>query len=205
MSTPPGAKTEYSRGSGASGRKFVRPEWATSGRREGGPDGPRGGRSEGGGSITLIVVICALVGVLLVIVSQFTALYHVHSATSSAPLKTVGTGSNHAFAPIPLALLAVLFAYAVWRRENRPALGALALLGIVTLLIALLGDYPDAHASGLIGTSVSNYVQATSTPGAGLYMETLGAVLLLLAGGIGLLTVAERPRPRPRPRPRSAE
>jgi hypothetical protein len=144
-------------------------------------------------------VIGALLGALLVIVSQFTALYHVHSATSSAPIKTVGTGANHAYAPILLALLAVMFAYAVWRSENRPALVAIALLGVVTLLIALLGDYPDAHSSGLIGTSVSNYVQATSTPSAGLYMETLGGVVLLLSGGLGVLTVAERPRPRRRP------
>jgi hypothetical protein len=194
MSTPPGANSEYSRGSEPPGRKLVRPEWAISGQPKGGPEGRRGDDSEGRGSITLIVVICAVIGALLVIVSQFTALYHVHSASSSAPLRTVGTGGNHAFAPIPLALLAVLFAYAVWRSENRPAMAAIALLGVVTLLIALLGDYPDAHASGLIGSSVSNYVQASSTPSAGLYMETLGAVLLLLAGGIGMLTVSERPR-----------
>jgi hypothetical protein len=33
-------------------------------------------------------------------------------------------------------------------------------------------------------------VQATSTPSAGLYMETLGAVLLLIAGGVAFLMVS---------------
>ena len=37
--------------------------------------------------------------------------------------------------------------------------------------------------------------QAISTPAAGLYMETLGAVLLLSAGGLGLLMLAARPAP----------
>ena len=40
---------------------------------------------------------------LALLVAQFTALYHLHSATSSAAIKTVGTGGNHAWAPIPLA------------------------------------------------------------------------------------------------------
>jgi hypothetical protein len=126
----------------------------------------------------------------LILVSQFTALYHVHVATSSAPVKTVGTGANHAWAPIPLALLAALLAYVVWRNQSRTALVALALLGIVTLLIALLGDLPDARATGLIVSRASQYADATSAPSAGLYMETLGAVLLLIGGGAGLLLLA---------------
>jgi hypothetical protein len=199
MSAPPEANSEYSRGSGSSRRRLALPDWASSAAREGTTERAGAGRPRRRGAISTVVVIGALLGALLVIVSQFTALYHVHSATSSAPIKTVGTGANHAYAPILLALLAVMFAYAVWRSENRPALVAIALLGVVTLLIALLGDYPDAHSSGLIGTSVSNYVQATSTPSAGLYMETLGGVVLLLSGGLGVLTVAERPRPRRRP------
>jgi hypothetical protein len=133
------------------------------------------------------VALIALLGALLIIVSQFTALYQLHSATSSAAIKTVETGANHAWAPIPLALVAIALAYAVYRYGNRPALAGLAVLGIATLLIALLGDLSDAHSSGLIGSSAGGYVEATSSPSAGLYMETLGAVLLLLAGGVGLL------------------
>jgi hypothetical protein len=66
-------------------------------------------------------------------------------------------------------------------------LAGLVALGVATLLIALIGDLPDAHSSGLVGSSASGYVQATSTPSAGLYMETLGAIILIVAGGIGLL------------------
>jgi hypothetical protein len=69
-------------------------------------------------------------------------------------------------------------------------LAALVALGVATLLIALIGDLPDAHSSGLVGSSANGYVQATSSPSAGLYMETFGAIILILAGGIGLLMSA---------------
>jgi len=142
----------------------------------------------------VLIVVAASLGALLILIAQFTALYHVHSPASSAPIKTVGTGANHAWAPIPLALLAGVLAYAVYRDENRAALAALALLGVVVLLIALLGDLPDAHATGLVGSGASQYVEGTSTPSAGLYMETLGAILLLLSGGAGLLLLGP-PKP----------
>jgi hypothetical protein len=137
-----------------------------------------------------------------VLVAQFTALYQVNSPTRAGAIKTVGTGANHAWAPIPLALAAVVLAYIVYRHTNRIALAALAALGIATLLIALLGDLPDAHSSGLVGSSAAGYVQATSSASAGLYMETLGAVALLVTGGVGFLLLAPRKPPaRPVPPP----
>jgi hypothetical protein len=194
VSAPPEANSEYSRGSEPFGRLLVRGERGRSAPRDESGSAPRPDPRDGPGIATLLVVLAASLGALLILVSQFTALYHLHSATSSAPIKTVGTGSNHAWAPIPLALLAGVLAFAVYRHANRAAFAALALLGVVVLLIALLGDLPDAHATGLIGSGASQYVEGTSTPSAGLYMETLGAVLLLLSGGVGLLL----PRP-PKP------
>ena len=152
-------------------------------------------RREPGGNAVVAVSLTAALGALLILVSQFTALYHVHVATSSAPVKTVGTGANHAWAPIPIALLAAVLAFAVYRKGSRTALVALAVLGIVTLLIALLGDLPDAHATGIVGSGASQYAEGTSSPSAGLYMETLGAILLLISGGVGLLLLGAARQP----------
>ncbi len=186
MSAPPEANSEYSRGSAPFERLLARGERTeydpSSARPEPGQN-PRSGTS----MATTLVALAASLGALLILVAQFTALYHLHSPTSSVPIKTVGTGANHAWAPVPLALLAGVLAFAVYRHQNRAALVALALLGVVVLLIALLGDLPDAHSTGLIGSGASQYVEGSSTPSAGLYMETLGAVLLLLSGGVGLL------------------
>ena len=175
MSAPPEASTEYSRGPEASEAVVAR------------ISAPSSEPRESHGIAVAAVVLAAALGALLILVSQFTALYHVHVATSSAPIRTVGTGVNHAWAPVPIALLAAVLAFAVYRKGSRTALVALMVLGIVTLLIALLGDLPDAHATGIVGSGASQYAEGTSTPSAGLYMETLGAILLLLSGGVGLL------------------
>jgi hypothetical protein len=185
MNAPPEANSEYSRGSGASGRLLL-PRRQSS-------ETPASPDSDAGRPARLALALGALLGALLVIVAQFTALYQVHSATSSAAIKTVGTGGNHAWAPIPLALAAVALAYAVYRTGSRTALAGLVALGVATLLIALVGDLPDAHSSGLVGSSANGYLQATSSPSAGLYMETLGAIILIVAGGIGLLMAAPQP------------
>jgi hypothetical protein len=192
MSAPPEANTEYSRGSEAS-QAVLTPSHEARTR---------------GGSALLGIALTAALGALLILVSQFTALYHVHVATSSAPVKTVGTGANHAWAPIPIALLAAMLAFAVYRKGSRTALIALVVLGVVTLLIALLGDLPDAHATGIVGSGASQYAEGTSTPSAGLYMETLGAILLLLSGGVGLLLLGaprRRPEASPDPAPQARE
>ncbi len=137
----------------------------------------------------MAVVGCALLGALLLLVAEFTTLFQVHSANVAGPIKSVSTGGNDSYALIPIALAVVVLAFGFWRSPSRPSLLAIGVLGIVVLLIALLGDLPDAHSSGLIGSSTSHYVDASSTPSAGLYLETLGAILLLIACGCGFLLI----------------
>ena len=123
-------------------------------------------------------------------VAEFTTLFTVHVETSSVPIKTVTGGSHHSYALIPIALLAAALAVGVFRDGSRTALVAIGLLGIVALLIALLGDLPDAHATGVTGSTAARYVTASSQPSAGLYLETLGAIVYVMTCGVGLLAVA---------------
>jgi hypothetical protein len=182
--TPPEARAEYSRGQSG---------------------------SEGASAISsptpIAVLLGGLVGALLLLIAEFTTLYEVRTAASPGPIKTVGAGSHHAYALVPIALLAIVLVYGVWRQHSRPALLAIGVLGVIALLIALLGDLPDAHASGLIGNA-SRYINASSSPKTGLYLETLGAGILILCSGIGLLlggpAPAKRPESSPVASPRSA-
>ena len=64
------------------------------------------------------------------------------------------------------------------------------MLGVAALLLALVGDLPDAQASGTIGNAASGFRGADAKPSAGLYLETLGAIVLLITGGSGLLLAA---------------
>jgi hypothetical protein len=180
MNATPGARNEYSRGSegsnGADGADFGR-----SGR------GIRWGSIAPPGAVGGLIAAGSLLAALLLIVAEFTSLYQVHVATSSAPIKSVSGGSNHSYAMIPIALLAAGFGIGVRRSGSRPALLAIGVLGVVAVLIALLGDLPDAQATGLVGSASSHYTSASSTPSAGLYMETLGGILLVATCGLGLM------------------
>ena len=66
-------------------------------------------------------------------------------------------------------------------RGARPAMIALAVLGLVALGIAVIGDVPDLNETGFIGEV---YEDAAAGPSAGFYLETLGGALLLASGAI---------------------
>jgi hypothetical protein len=193
MTATPGAKNEYSRGSGGSG--------GGSGANFGGSEPPRGRRTgevdRGAGGL---ILAGALLAALLLIVAEFTSLYEVHLATSSVPIKTVSSGSNHTYAMLIIGLAAAGLGVVTWQSGSRPALLALGVLGVVALLIALLGDLPDSHATGLAGSAARGYVNASSTPSAGLYLETLGGVLLIATCGLGFMMLGPPGRPVRGPR-----
>jgi len=133
------------------------------------------------GPIGALLLAGGLVGALLLIVAEFTTLFEVHTASSPGPIRSVGTGAHHSYAMAVIAVAVGVFAIGAWRNGSRPALLAVGVLGIVSLLIALVGDLPDAHAQNvLIGSPTTHLQLANATPSAGLYMETAGAALLII-------------------------
>jgi hypothetical protein len=180
----PEAETEYSRGPDAS---------------DGGSGAQDEGRPDCSPALRIAVLGGGLLGSALLLVAEFTPLLQVHSSVRSAVVKTIDTGAHHSYALVPIAALALALTFSVWGSRNRFALLATGVLGVVALLIALLGDLPDARASGLIGNAAASFADATSSPSVGLYLETLGAVVLLITAGAGLLLLEPPARP-----PRSA-
>ena len=187
--TPPEAETEYSRGSrpsrGPSGR---------AGRRRSGGEESRG-TPLGTRPARAAILVGGMLGALLLLLAEFTTLFDVTTQAGGAPIRSVASGSHHGYALIPIALLAAVLAFAAWRASSRPALLAIGALGLIALLIGVLGDLPDARATGLVLRG-SQYVSASSSPSAGLYMETLGAVLLVAICVCGVLPIGPAPRPR---------
>jgi hypothetical protein len=142
-------------------------------------------------------------GAVLLAVAEFATLYGVHIAAQAAPIQVVSGGSNNSYAMIPIALLAVFLGLAAIGSAGRWALGALGLVGLVALLISLVGDLPGAQQSNHLIRFGGKFVLGSSRPSAGMYLETLGAVLLIVAAGLGLL-FGEPPAGHParrRPRP----
>jgi len=158
--TPPGTKSEYSSPRRANQASAAGVETAPA--RP--PVQSRRARPELARGLRVGILAGTLLGSLLLIVAEFTTLFEVHVATTVHPIKTVTAGSHHSYALIPIALFALALAVGVVRDGSRPTLLAIGLLGIVALVIALVADLPDANASGLAGSGVNHFVNASSNP-----------------------------------------
>ncbi len=147
-------------------------------------------------AVAVGALIGGLLGAVLLLVAEFTTLYDVRTSSGGLLVKSVSTGSNHSYAMVPIAVLAALLASVAFRAASRPALLALGVLGVLALLIALVGDLPSAHTSGLVGSPATHFQSASSRPSAGFYMETLGALVLLITCVCGFLMLGG-PHPEP--------
>ena len=70
-------------------------------------------------------------------------------------------------------------AYGATRGDSRPAMAALAAIGVVALVIMLAVDLPDIHKTGVLG---ERFDSAKAEAGPGLWMEIAGGALVLAAG-----------------------
>jgi len=138
-----------------------------------------------------------LLAAVLLLAAQLTTLYTVQLTSSGAAVGSVSTSSHNSYALIPIAIVVAILTLGAGVLGSRLSLLAVGALGLVTLLIALVGDLPDAQASGAVNVG-GHFQSATASPSTGLYLETLGAVLLIIVSGSGLLLAGPAPTRSPR-------
>jgi hypothetical protein len=149
-------------------------------------------------AIRIALVAVAVAGALCLVIATFSTIIEITVGTTSkiADRDTHLSGyDRHSFALLLIGTFALVMTVGAWRGA-RPAMAALAIAGLAVLLIALVGDLPDVHKTGVIGDLYDN---ARANPKAGYYLETLGGALLLLAGG-GLLLLGSGADSSPRTR-----
>jgi hypothetical protein len=154
-------------------------------------------------AVRIALAIAALAGALCLIIATFSTIIEITVGTTSkiADRDTELSGwDRHSVSLLLIAVFALLMTAGALRGA-RPAMAAVAVAGIAVLLIALIGDLPDVHETGVVGQLYDN---ARANPKIGYYLETLGGALLLLAGGGLLLLGAPAPAASPRER-RAAE
>lgn len=95
---------------------------------------------------------------------------------------------RHSIAFVLLGLIALAMAFGAGPARSRGAAWALVVVGAVAVLVALLSDLPVTNDTGAIGR---DFEGATAGAGTGLWLELIGGVLALAAGGLRLLA----PRP----------
>lgn len=133
-------------------------------------------------SVRALLALIAVTGASLLVLSTFTTVVEIRVLTTSdlAGQDThISGGELHGVTLILVALLSlVMLAGAL--RDLRPAMIALAATGLVALGLVAGLDVPELDNAGPVGQLYEDVSAGAST---GFYGETLGAVLLVVAGG----------------------
>jgi hypothetical protein len=152
------------------------------------PVSARSGASEPTGdystwsAVSIGLLAAGLAGALMLIAADFATLVQIKVITVTK--ESLAGHDQHSWAIAIVGVAALPLAFGAARGRSRPAMVGLIVLGAVVLFIALAKDLPDTRSEGVIGV---RYESAHASPGAGFYLETGGAVLLLLAGVGGLV------------------
>jgi hypothetical protein len=142
------------------------------------------------------LLAAGLIGALLLVIADFSTLFEVKAVT--AVLEDRTGGEHHTYALVLIGVLALPMAAGASLGGSRPAAVAVVVLALIALVIVFAVDLPDVNSTGLTKT----FDEAEASPKTGFYLETLGAVLLLVAG-VGNLLLGGRPEPPRRPSERS--
>jgi hypothetical protein len=132
-----------------------------------------------------VVLAAGLTGAILLIVADLSTLIEVKAVT--AVIDRIPGHQQHSYAMLILGLFALVVTALILRGGGRPAMLALTLIGLIAGGVAVIGDLPDVHETGLIGRE---FESASASPKAGFYLETLGAALLIFGGGGALILSA---------------
>lgn len=187
-------------GDDSRGRRADHPDAAGSAGRR---DRPARGRSRGArvpstSTLELLLLAVAAIGGIALVVSEFLPLWEVKTITAVIDDQT-GLGA-HRFALGLIGLVTLPLAVIGISGRSRPATLALGALGLIAAVIALGADLPDATSEGNLAR---NYEAAEASPKLGLYVETAGAALVLVAAVCALVLQGGGDSGRPLRAPRA--
>lgn len=142
-------------------------------------------------TLRVAVAVVAGVAALLLVAAEFLPLIEVVVGTLATVQETVRGGTNHGYTLGVLGTLGIIMSLGA-ARGSRPAAGALAVIGVAALIIAVGVDLPDTRATGSLPQSIA-YEDARAQAASGFYVELLAGMTLIGSGG-ALLLLSSRSR-----------
>jgi hypothetical protein len=134
--------------------------------------------------------VIALLGGGLLIVADLLDLFQIQAGR--LPVEQQSGGDQHSYAVLLVGIGVIVATLLARSTQQWPPAGAVTVLALIALAIALVGDLPGATRSDLVrGARL-----ADADPAIGFWTELLGA-LLALAGGAGLAYLLRRRPPEP--------
>jgi hypothetical protein len=133
---------------------------------------------------TLLVFACVGAAAMLG-ASQFTDLFHLTPPGGEA-LQAISSKDQHGYATLVLAIFAlVLILVSLTARDEQlkqVAAMAVAICGLIALLIFLIGDLPDVNKVGTLDDPRQSFIDAEAKPVAGFWLELVGSLVLTVCG-----------------------
>lgn len=133
---------------------------------------------------TLLLFACAAAAGMLA-ASQFTDIFHLTPPGGEA-LKAIDASDQHGYATVVLAGFALLLIAVAIVARGEPvaqlAAVAIAVCGLVALLIFLIGDLPDVNKVGTLDDPRQSFIDAEAKPVAGFWLELVGSLVLTVCG-----------------------
>jgi hypothetical protein len=133
---------------------------------------------------TLLLLACAGAAAMLG-ASQFTDIFHLTPPGGEA-LQAISAKHQHSYATLVLAIFAlVLILVALGARDEQlrqVAAMAIAVCGLIALLIFLIGDLPDVNKIGTLDDPRQSFIDAEAKPVAGFWLELVGSLVLTVCG-----------------------
>ncbi|HRV60744.1 MAG: hypothetical protein KDB54_06225 [Solirubrobacterales bacterium] len=136
-----------------------------------------------------LAAITTLLGALVVILSQVVTAYSLENELGEI-LDTVTLLSKHGVITAIIGLIAALATVFAVAAGNRSATIVVIGAGAAVVLVFLFVDVPDIGSTGMFTTQTAGNLDATAKAEAGLWLELLGGVILIL-GGLALRTLDE--------------
>jgi hypothetical protein len=132
----------------------------------------------------LLVFACAAAAAMLA-ASQFTDIFHLTPPGGEA-LQSISSKDQHSYAMLVLAIFAlILILVTLSARDDQlrqVAAMAIAVCGLIALLIFLIGDLPDVNKIGTLDDPRQSFIDAEAKPVAGFWLELAGSLVLTVCG-----------------------
>lgn len=128
-----------------------------------------------------LTALTVVLGVIVVILSQVAPGYALDDQFG-ARIETVTLLSKHGAFPLVFAALALVGLILTLATGSRPVAIVIFGMGLAVILVFLFVDLQDLGETGMFTAPGAGNIDATGSSEAGLWMELVGGIVLLLSG-----------------------
>jgi hypothetical protein len=137
------------------------------------------------GRTELLLVLACAGGAGMLAASQFMSIFELTPPGGEA-ISEIDAADQHGYATVVLAAFALILIVVGLGTRGQPisevAAVAVAVCGVVALLIFLIGDLPDVNKIGTLDDPSESFIDAKAEPRAGFWFELAGSLVLAVCG-----------------------